>query len=90
MFLIRYMYTPPGIGLRVFKYAGGLDTRRLPNLKPGSKKYTGYCTSGKGRYKASSFPQLNGLPVGLVDAAVRAANNSLGKHTRETYQSVKP
>ena len=77
------MYTPLGI-------ASGGSRRRLPVLKPGSKKYTGYCTNSKGRYEPTSFPQLNGLPVGLVRAAVSAANNSLGNHTWDTYQSVKP
>ena len=62
----------------------------MPALRPGSRKYTGYCPDSKGKYKATSFPQLNGLPVGLVEAAVRAANNSLGNHSWETYQSVKP
>ena len=84
------MYTPPGTNLRVLNCSGRLDTRRLSALKPGTKKYIGYCPQGKGRYKASSFPQLSGLPVGLIEAAVRAANNSLGNHTWESYQSVKP
>ena len=74
----------------LFNYAGGLDTRRMPELKPGSKKYSGYSCYSKGKYGVSSFPQLNGLPRGLVRATIMAANNILGNHTWDCYNAVKP
>ena len=55
----------------------------------GFKKYAGFTAHSKGKFTARSFPDLNGLPRGLIKSAVSAANNSLTSHTWDCYESVK-
>ena len=70
-------------------FSGVTSRKILPKCVVGYKKYTGYSGHNKGKYTASSFPALVGMPRGLIRSAVCAANNSLTAHTWSCYQSVK-
>ena len=70
-------------------FLSGIGHRREPELVPRKRKYAGYSTFNRGRYSGKSFPQLEGMPLGLTRAAVMAANNSLTSHTWQCYETIK-
>ena len=59
-----------------------------PTRVKGASKFSGYCPQPKGRYSSKSFPGLQELPKSLMEAVIKASNNSLANGTWQNYKVV--